>query len=251
LPDPPGASDVLVVDDDRKTVDLVRLYLERAGYTVRVAYDGRQGLQLALDQRPDLVVLDLMLPFLDGLDVCHALREHVGPLPVIMLTARTTEADKLAGLETGADDYVTKPFSPRELVARVKAVLRRASGDALARSESMFGQLVVDHRRREARLDGRNVRLTPREFRVLETLAREPDRPFSRQGLVDRAFGLDYDGLERTVDAHVANLRRKIEPNPGRPIYVLTVPGVGYKLASEPGKEGSRSDASPGRTRTL
>ena len=120
--DPP---DVLVVDDDRKTVDLVRLYLERAGYVVRVAYDGRQALQLALDQRPDLVVLDLMLPYLDGLDVCHALREHVGPLPVIMLTARTTEADKVAGLETGADDYVTKPFSPRELVARVKAVLRR------------------------------------------------------------------------------------------------------------------------------
>jgi DNA-binding response OmpR family regulator len=242
--------DVLVVDDDRKTVDLVRLYLERAGYTVRVAYDGRQALKLAHDRRPDLVVLDLMLPYLDGLDVCHALFEQVGALPVIMLTARTTEADKLAGLETGADDYVTKPFSPRELVARVKAVLRRSGGDSRVRTESRFGQLVVDHVRHEARLAGADVHLTPREFRLLEALAREPDRPFTRQSLVDRAFGFDYEGLERTVDAHVANLRRKVEPNPGRPIYVLTVPGVGYKLASEPAEEVAQPNASSG-TRAL
>ena len=224
--------DVLVVDDDRKTVDLVRLYLERAGYSVRVAFDGHQALRLARTARPDLVVLDLMLPQLDGLDVCHALFEELGRLPVIMLTARTTEADKLAGLETGADDYVTKPFSPRELVARVKAVLRRTAGTEHQLTESMFGRLVVDHRRREARVDGLDAHLTPREFQVLEVLARDPDVPVGRQVLLERAFGFDYDGLERTVDAHVANLRRKIEPNPARPIYVLTVPGVGYKLAS-------------------
>lgn len=226
--------DVLVVDDDRKTVDLVRLYLERAGYSVRVAFDGRQALRLARTARPDLVVLDLMLPQLDGLDVCHALFEELGRLPVIMLTARTTEADKLAGLETGADDYVTKPFSPRELVARVKAVLRRTAGTEHQLTETMFGRLVVDHRRREARVDGLDAHLTPREFQVLEVLARDPDVPVGRQVLLERAFGFDYDGLERTVDAHVANLRRKIEPNPARPIYVLTVPGVGYKLASAP-----------------
>jgi DNA-binding response OmpR family regulator len=243
-----GSVEVLVVDDDRKTVDLVRLYLERAGYGVRTAYDGRQALELARARRPDLVVLDLMLPHLDGLDVCHVLFNEIGRVPVIMLTARTTEADKLVGLETGADDYVTKPFSPRELVARVKAVLRRANVTAAPDSESTFGRLRIDHVHRVARIDATPVHLTPREFRLLEALAREPDRPFTRLSLVDRAFGFDYEGLERTVDAHVANLRRKIEPNPGRPIYVLTVPGVGYKLAREPAEQESRSDAASGAT---
>ena len=219
----------------------MRLYLERAGYAVRIAFDGRQALELARAQRPDLVVLDLMLPHLDGLDVAHVLFEEVGRVPVIMLTARTTEADKLAGLELGADDYITKPFSPRELVARVKAVLRRAE-ISRPRSESHFGRLTVDHARQEVRVGDAVIRVTPREFRVLETLAREPGRPFTRDSLVDRAFGFDYDGLERTVDAHVANLRRKIEPRPGHPIYVLTVPGVGYKLASEPAEEDGRAD---------
>jgi len=196
---------LLVVDDDRKTVDLVRLYLERAGYAVQVAHDGRKALELARAQRPDLVVLDLMLPQLDGLDLCQVLRDELGAVPVIMLTARTTEADKLAGLETGADDYVTKPFSPRELVARVKAVLRRSAGEASGRTESTFGDLVVDHVRHQARLRGVDLHLTPREFRLLEVLAREPDRPFTREGLVERAFGFDFDGLERTVDAHIAD----------------------------------------------
>ena len=227
-------SDVLVVDDDRKTVDLVRLYLERAGFGVRVAYDGRQALELVRQQRPDLVVLDLMLPRLDGLDVCHILQQGPRPVPVIMLTARTTEEDKLFGLETGADDYVTKPFSPRELVARVKVVLRRAGSDQEAEREpeSRIGKLVVDHLRHEARLAGTLVHLTPKEFRLLQVLAREPGRAFERHQLLERAFGYDYDGLERTVDVHVAKLRKKIEPDPTRPIYVLTVPGVGYKLAS-------------------
>ena len=231
--------EILVVDDDRKTVDLLRLYLERAGYGVRVAYDGRQALELAREQPPDLVVLDLMLPQVHGLDVCHALREGAGPsVPIIMLTARTTEEDKLLGLETGADDYVVKPFSPRELVARVNAVLRRTGTHEGARdSESRFGELVVDHVRHEVRVRSEPVRLTLREFRLLEALAREPGRAFTRLGLLERAFGFDYEGQERTVDVHVANLRKKIEPNPGRPIYVLTVPGVGYKLAADPARE--------------
>jgi DNA-binding response OmpR family regulator len=224
---------ILVVDDDRKTVDLVRLYLERAGFGVRAGFDGRQALELARAERPDLVVLDLMLPHVDGLDVCHVLRHEIGDVPIIMLSARSTEADKLGGLETGADDYMTKPFSPAELVARVRAVLRRAEPAAL-HEETRFGELVVDSVRREARLAGERVRLTPREFRLLLALARSPGRPLSRDDLVERAFGYEFDGLERTVDAHVANLRKKIEPNPSRPIYVLTVPGVGYKLAREP-----------------
>ena len=225
-------SDVLVVDDDRKTVDLVRLYLERAGFDVRAAYDGRQALDLVRQQRPDLVVLDLMLPRLDGLDVCHILQQGPRPVPVIMLTARTTEEDKLFGLETGADDYVTKPFSPRELVARVKVVLRRAGSDQETEREpeSRIGELVVDHLQHEARLAGTLVHLTPKEFRLLQVLAREPGRAFERHQLLERAFGYDYEGLERTVDVHVAKLRKKIEPDPTRPIYVLTVPGVGYKL---------------------
>jgi two-component system, OmpR family, alkaline phosphatase synthesis response regulator PhoP len=229
-------SDILVVDDDRKTVDLVRLYLERAGFGVRVAYDGRQALDQVRQQRPDLVVLDLMLPQLDGLDVCHVLQREPRAVPVIMLTARTTEEDKLFGLETGADDYVTKPFSPRELVARVKAVLRRSSAepDAEREPESRLGKLVIDHVRHEARVAGEEVRLTPKEFRLLQVLAREPGRAFERHQLLERAFGYDYEGLERTVDVHIAKLRKKIEPDPGRPIYVLTVPGVGYKLASDP-----------------
>jgi len=216
---------VLVVDDDRKTVDLVRLYLERAGFTVQVGYDGRQALELARQQPPELVILDLMLPYVDGLDVCHVLRQEVGQVPIIMLSARSTEADKLGGLETGADDDVTKPFSPRELVARVKAVLRRVAPGGAAPALRV-GELEIDAGRREVRLRGQVVHLTPREFRVLHALAREPDRPFTRVELVERAFGFDYDGLERTVDAHVANLRKKIGPQ-----YVVTVTGVGYKLA--------------------
>jgi DNA-binding response OmpR family regulator len=226
---------VLVVDDDRKTVDLVRLYLERAGFEVQVGYDGRQALELAREQPPELVILDLMLPHVDGLDVCHVLRQEAGRVPIIMLSARSTEEDKLDGLETGADDYVTKPFSPRELVARVRAVLRRAEGSSGQRSSGLqpSGQqaqvqldaLSIDALRREARVGGQAVHLTPREFRILHTLAREPERPFTRAELVERAFGFDYEGLERTVDAHIANLRKKIGSQ-----FVVTVAGVGYKL---------------------
>jgi DNA-binding response OmpR family regulator len=221
---------ILVVDDDQKTVDLIRLYLEKDGYRVLAAYDGRQALALARQKQPDLMVLDLMLPQVDGLDVCRTLRAE-SKVPIIMLTARTTEADKLLGLDLGADDYVTKPFSPRELLARVRAVLRRvADAEGKDPPQLRYDDLVVDLVRHEVRLGQEPVHLTPREFKLLETLARVPGRAFTRLELLDAVFGFDYDGLERTVDVHVMNLRKKIEPEPDQPRYVITVPGVGYRF---------------------
>jgi DNA-binding response OmpR family regulator len=225
-------TDILVVDDDRKTVDLIALYLRRAGFEVRVAHDGQHALELVRERAPDLVVLDLMLPLVDGLDVCAEV-QRASTVPVIMLTARTTEDDKLVGLETGADDYVTKPFSPRELVARVKAVLRRVRQTEASPREVRSGDLVVALDRAEARMRGELVPLTPKELRVLQVLAREPGRPWTRSGLLERAFGFDYDVLERTIDAHVANLRKKIERDPAHPRYVVTVQGLGYKFVVE------------------
>ncbi len=222
---------ILLVDDDRKTVDLIRLYLGRDGYHVLAAYDGQQALQLARQGRPDLIVLDLMLPGVDGLDVCRILRSE-SRVPIIMLTAKTTEDDKLLGLDLGADDYITKPFSPRELLARVRAVLRRR-GEEEAREAPVIriGDLEIDTVRHEVRLQDNLVYLTPKEFRVLEIMAREPGRAFSRQELLKQAFGTGYEGLERTVDVHVMNLRRKIEPDVDHPIYVQTVYGIGYRIA--------------------
>ncbi len=224
--------DVLVVEDDRKTADLLKLYLEKAEYQVRIAYDGAEALEHAHRKGPDLVILDLMLPSVDGLDVCHILRAE-SDVPIIMLTARTTEDDKLVGLDSGADDYVTKPFSPRELLARVRAVLRRAGEEPGGPGQLNAGDVVVDLIRHEVFVAGRRVHLTPREFAVLAVLARSPGRAFTRGQLVGRAFGYEFDGLERTLDAHVANLRRRIEPDPAHPRYVVTVQGVGYKLAEE------------------
>ncbi len=224
---------ILVVDDDKKTVELIKLYLEKDGYRVLAAYNGRQALELARQKQPDLIVLDLMLPEVDGLDVCQALRAE-SKIPIIMLTARTTEEDKLLGLELGADDYVTKPFSPRELLARVRAVLRRVGEEEYQSPLQVhFGDLVVDFVRHEVRVRGEPVHLTPREFKLLEVLIKEPGRAFSRLELLDRVFGFDYEGLERTVDAHIMNLRKKIEPDPGRPTYIQTVYGIGYKFTEE------------------
>ena len=224
---------ILVVDDDKKIVELVQLYLEKDGYQVHVAYDGLQALELARQKRPDLVVLDLLLPGLDGLDVCRILRAE-SKVPIIMLTAKTTEQDRLAGLELGADDYVTKPFSPRELMARVRAVLRRAGIDAPAGpAEMRLGDLVIDRRGHEVRVGDQAVSLTPTEFRLLAALAEQPGRAFTRLELLDRVFGYDFEGFERNVDVHVKNLRNKIEPNPRRPIYIQTVYGVGYKLSAD------------------
>lgn len=229
---------ILVVDDDAKTVELVRLYLEREGYQVLGAHDGRRAIELARQGGPDLVVLDLMLPVVDGLDVCRILRAE-SSMPVIMLTARTTEDDKLLGLDLGADDYVTKPFSPRELLARIRAVLRRASDGAQTRrvEKVSHGELTVDLARHKVTLGGKLVDLTPKEFRLLEVLTGEPGRVFTRSQLQDQAFGYGYEGLERSVDVHIMNLRKKIEANLAQPRYVLTVYGIGYKFAEgEPGE---------------
>jgi len=229
---------ILVVDDDKKIVDLVRLYLERDGHRVLVAYDGLEALELARHSHPDLIVLDLLLPQVDGLDVCRILRAE-SQVPIVMLTARTTEEDKLIGLELGADDYVTKPFSPRELAARVRAVLRRADQESAREpTEMRFGDLVIDRRCHQVRVRDQVVDLTPTEFSLLEVLAGEPGRAFSRLDLLDRVFGYEFEGFERTVDVHVKNLRKKlalsaanrIEPDPRQPAYIQTVYGVGYRF---------------------
>lgn len=228
---------ILIVDDDKKTVDLIRMYLEKDGYRVLAANDGQQALLAARHKRPNLIILDLMLPTVDGLDVCRILRSE-SKVPIIMLTAKSTEHDKLVGLDLGADDYVTKPFSPRELLARVRAVLRRLSeNEAREVDEVRFGDLLINFVRHEVRLRGELIRLTPKEFKVLEILIMEPGRAFSRLELLEQAFGYDYDGLERTVDVHVMNLRRKIEANLEQPIYVQTVYGIGYKFAFAGGND--------------
>jgi DNA-binding response OmpR family regulator len=221
---------ILVVDDDRKTVDLIRLYLEKDGYRVLVAFNGHQAIEIARNRRPGLIILDLMLPKVGGLDVCRLLRSESN-VPIIMLTAKTTEDDKLVGLDLGADDYVTKPFSPRELVARVRAVLRRGIAEGEPGPDKIrCGNLEVDFLRHEARVDGVTVHLTPKEFTLLEIMIKQPGRVFSRLELLELAFGYDYQGFERTVDVHMMNLRKKIERDPARPRYVQTVYGVGYKV---------------------
>jgi len=219
---------VLVVDDDVKTVELVRLYLNRDGYQVLTAYDGVEALRLARESYPDLIVLDLMLPDIDGLEVCRTLR-HESDVPIIMLTARTTDQDKLMGLDLGADDYVTKPFSPKELAARVRAVLRRLPGER-GPEEIKSGELSMNFATHEAWFAGRSLSLTSVEFKLLGILAKEPSRVFSRANLIEEALGYDFEGFDRTIDVHILNLRRKLEPDPSHPIYIKTVYGVGYKF---------------------
>ena len=226
---------ILVVDDEPKIADLARDYLEHAGFAVLVSGDGRMALDLARRRHPDLVVLDLGLPGLDGLEVTRELRRD-GDVPIVMLTARDDELDKLLGLELGADDYVTKPFSPRELVARVKAVLRRSERDGSVATEGdriVAGDIVLDVPRMRVDVAGRSVDLTPTEFGLLATLARRPGRIFTRSQLLDAIRGVAFESYERSIDAHVKNLRRKIEPLPREPRYVLTVHGVGYRFADD------------------
>lgn len=219
---------VLVVDDDVKTVNLVKLYLERDGYQVLTAYDGIEALRLARENSPALIVLDIMLPDIDGLEVCRTLRRE-SAVPIIMLTARTTDQDKLEGLDLGADDYVTKPFSPKELVARVRAVLRRLPGER-GPEEIKHGELSMNFTKHEALFAGRPLNLTSVEFRLLGVLAKEPGRVFSRASLIEEALGYDFEGFDRTIDVHILNLRRKLEPDPSHPRYIKTVYGVGYKF---------------------
>jgi two-component system alkaline phosphatase synthesis response regulator PhoP len=222
---------VLVVDDEPQNLRLVRDYLEHSGFAVIAAASGPDALRSARSARPDLVVLDLGLPGLDGLDVLRELRRD-GGLPVIVLTARGEETDKLIGLELGADDYLTKPFSPKELVARVRAVLRRAEG-ALAAGEliRVGAEVRLDLSRMELSIGGRRIELTPTEFQLLAALARQPGRVFTRAQLLDAIHGVAVESYERAIDAHVKNLRRKIEPDPHLPRYLLTVFGVGYRFA--------------------
>jgi DNA-binding response OmpR family regulator len=222
---------ILVVDDEPRIVQLVRDYLEHGGFTVLVASDGAAALRTARTGRPDLVVLDLGLPGLDGLDVARALRRD-GEVPIIMLTARTEESDKLVGLELGADDYLTKPFSPKELVARVRAVLRRAEGMHSPADLIRVGSDVeLDVPRMDARFGGRRVDLTKTEFQLLATMARQPGRVFTRAQLLDAVRGVAFDSYERAIDAHIKNIRKKIEPDARKPRYLLTVFGVGYRFA--------------------
>ena len=220
---------VLVVDDQKTIVETCRLYLERAGFDVVVGYNGEQALAEAREAKPDLIVLDLMLPRVDGRDVCRQLRDEGVRVPIVMLTALATEEDRIAGLELGADDYVVKPFSPRELVARVRAILRRAPPTE-AGGELKFDGLTMDLRAHRVHVDGAEVELTPREWALLEALAAHPFRAFSRAELLERAFADERDVLERTVDAHVMNLRRRIEPDPTKPRRIVTVFGVGYRF---------------------
>lgn len=226
---------ILVVDDDPHIVELTRLYLERDGFRVVSASDGAEGLSLARQEQPSLIVLDIMLPRLNGLEICRELRQE-STVPIIMLTARVEENDRLAGLDLGADDYVTKPFSPRELAARVRAVLRRASRDALdgGPDDLTAGPVVLDLRARRTIVDGTEVRLTPTEFRLLALLARYPGRTFTRDEIIERALGNDFDGFDRTVDAHVSSMRRKLAAvSRTSAKLVQTVYGAGYRLNSE------------------
>jgi two-component system alkaline phosphatase synthesis response regulator PhoP len=224
---------ILVVDDEPKILKTVRAYLENAGFRVVTAGDGQMALTVYRHEKPALVVLDLGLPGMDGLDVARTLRRDSN-VPIIMLTARVDEADKLIGLELGSDDYVTKPFSPRELVARVRAVLRRTGGEReQAPVPIVAGDVMIDMERRQVIVGGQPVELTPTEFDLLVVLARHPGRVFTRLELLDRVQGYAFEGYERTVDAHVKNLRQKIEPDPKQPRYLLTVYGVGYRFAEQ------------------
>ncbi len=225
---------VLVVDDDVNTVELVKLYLNRDGHRVITAYEGKDALRLARESHPDLIVLDLMLPGMDGLEICRTLRAE-SDVPIIMLTAKTTEEDRLVGLGLGADDYVTKPFSPKELAARVRAVLRRLPEESIERgpAEVKHGSLAINFINHEASMDGKNLTLTPIEFKLLGILIKEPGRVFSRAQLIEKAMGYDFDGFDRTIDVHILNLRRKLEPDSNHPKYIKTVYGTGYKFEAE------------------
>jgi DNA-binding response OmpR family regulator len=223
---------ILVVDDEPKIIQLARDYLEHAGFEVVSAHDGKSALAIVRADKPDLLVLDLGLPEMDGLDVTRSIRKFSN-VPIIMLTARAEETDKLIGLEIGADDYITKPFSPKELVARVRVVLRRLENAEAGADLIRAADLTLDVPRMQLRIGEREIELTTTEFQLLTTLARQPGRLFTRAQLLDAVHGVDFESYERAIDAHIKNIRRKIEPNPREPRYILTVYGVGYKFAEK------------------
>ena len=223
---------VLVVDDDREIVRIIRAYLEKAGYSVSTAYEGETALHIIRSDRPDLVVLDLMLPDRDGWDITRIVRGDpaLAATPIVMLTARVEGEDRVMGLDLGADDYIPKPFNPHEVVARVRAVLRRANQDFGPSHVIQIGQLLLDVDRHEVQLAGKPIELTPTEFDLLKTLMEYPGHAFTRQSLIEQGLGFNYEGMERTLDSHIRNLRRKIEPDPSEPTYIKTVFGVGYRM---------------------
>ena len=223
---------ILVVDDEPKIVEIVRAYLEKDGFKVVTANDGRVALQVFRHDTPDLVVLDLMLPEVSGLDVCRRICKD-SSTPVIMLTARDETTDKVVGLELGADDYVTKPFDPKELVSRVKAVLRRSEGHRTGATILKVAGLEIEVDKRRVSCQGETIELTPLEFNLLRVMAEQPGRVFSRMQLLDKVQGDAYEGYDRTIDSHIKNLRKKIELDPNQPHYILTIYGVGYKLEGE------------------
>ncbi|HEY3073243.1 MAG TPA: response regulator transcription factor [Candidatus Limnocylindrales bacterium] len=225
---------ILVVDDEPKIVELARDYLEHAGFSVMTSGDGPSAVATVGGRHPDLVVLDLGLPGMDGLDVMRAIRRD-SEIPVVMLTARDDEVDKLLGLELGADDYITKPFSPRELVARVRAVMRRTERRPEATDLIRVSGVSIDVPRMRVDVDGRSIELTATEFEILTTLARQPGRIFTRSQLLDAVHGVAFESYERAIDTHVKNIRRKLEPDPRRPRYLLTAYGVGYRFADDEG----------------
>jgi two-component system alkaline phosphatase synthesis response regulator PhoP len=223
---------ILVVDDDKELVRVVRAYLEKAGFAVLAAYDGETALHILRHDHPALVVLDLMLPDRDGWDITRLVRSDttLAKTPIIMLTARVEDTDKIVGLELGADDYITKPFNPREVVARVRAVLRRSQGMGKPPRLLQLADLLLDLDRREVMLKGQPIELTVTEFNLLKVLMENPGYAYTRSELIEQALGYEYDGSERTLDSHMRNLRRKIEPTPGQTTYIQTVYGVGYRL---------------------
>ncbi len=226
---------VLIVEDEPSIATLLQYNLEQAGYAVTVAHDGKTALEITKMERPDLLVLDLMLPGMDGMDVCKTLRQEKIHTPILMLTAKTDEFDKILGLELGADDYLTKPFSPREVVARVKAILRRSELVQTARPDDqdhsfIIGQLVIYPERIEALLSGQPLDLTPKEFELLLYLARHSGKVLNREQLLDAVWNYEYTGDSRIVDVHISHLREKIEPDTKQPIYIKTIRGFGYKM---------------------
>jgi DNA-binding response OmpR family regulator len=225
---------ILVVDDSKETVRAVRVYLEQSGYKVLTAYEGETALHMLRREQPDLVVLDLMLPDRDGLDITRVMRRDAGMknIPIIMLTARVEDQDKIVGLELGADDYITKPFNPREVVARVRSVLRRSAGEPNGDSDRVlrFEGLQLDPSRRKFSLNGQQIELTRIEFDLMQALMSSPGHVFTRIELIESALDFDYEGMERSLDTHIKNLRKKIEIDPKKPGYIQTIYGVGYRL---------------------
>ncbi|MFC1987303.1 response regulator [Chloroflexota bacterium] len=223
------AQKILVVDDEKKIVDILKAYLEQDGYRVIAAYDGRSALELARRDSPDLIILDLMLPEVSGWDVCRELRRKSN-VPIIMLTARDDTTDKIIGLELGADDYVSKPFDPKEIISRVRAVLRRSESKTASKAVLNVGDIIIDTEKRLVRGGDRRIDLTPIEFELIKVMAENPGMVYSRMQLLDKIQGDAYEGYERTIDSHIKNLRKKLELDPEHPRYIITVYGVGYKV---------------------